>query len=41
MIGIHSDNQAPELRDYNVYTSDISQAYVDFNRSEYAVPVKA
>ena len=22
MIGIHPDNQAPELRDYNVYTSD-------------------
>ena len=25
---------------YNVYTSDISQAYVDFNRTEYAAPVK-
>ncbi len=25
---------------YNVYTSDISQEYVDFNRSEYAAPVK-
>lgn len=24
---------------YTVYTSDISQAYVDFNRSEYAAPV--
>ena len=22
MIGIHPDNQAPELKDYNVYTSD-------------------
>jgi glutamate N-acetyltransferase/amino-acid N-acetyltransferase len=26
--------------DYNVYTSDLSQEYVDFNRSEYAAPVK-
>ena len=25
---------------YNVYTSDLSQEYVDFNRSEYAAPVK-
>lgn len=25
---------------YTVYTSDISQAYVDFNRTEYAAPVK-
>lgn len=26
---------------YNVYTSDISQEYVDFNRTEYAAPVKS
>jgi glutamate N-acetyltransferase/amino-acid N-acetyltransferase len=26
--------------EYNVYTSDLSQEYVDFNRSEYAAPVK-
>jgi glutamate N-acetyltransferase/amino-acid N-acetyltransferase len=26
---------------YNVYTSDLSQEYVDFNRTEYAAPVKA
>ena len=26
---------------YNVYTSDLSQEYVVFNRSEYAAPVKA
>lgn len=26
--------------DYNVYTSDLSQEYVDFNRTEYAAPVK-
>ena len=25
---------------YNVYTSDLSQEYVDFNRTEYAAPVK-
>ena len=23
MIGIHPDNQAPELKHYNVYTSDL------------------
>lgn len=26
---------------YSVYTSDLSQEYVDFNRTEYAAPVKA
>ncbi len=26
--------------DYTVYTSDLSQEYVDFNRSEYAAPLK-
>ena len=26
--------------DYNVYTSDLSQEYVDFNRTEYAAPMK-
>jgi len=26
--------------EYNVYTSDLSQEYVDFNRTEYAAPVK-
>ena len=26
--------------DYCVYTSDLSQAYVDFNKSEYALPIE-